>query len=198
MGRMKREVGTEAFDLCFGGKVSEEVCKQDSVWVCVCAYMLVIRVRVYIHKLERTHNQRPDPGSQSASVADKLQGLAGTSGAQVALSIQDPAHWSVVWVGAGANSWTLALSAPHQGGGRRVEVGGDRLATSGAIHRPYWICTIPAHSVVPLPPQGRLRLMTRKQSVQHIYYNCLRNNNYSFYSNCPWQVTAGGRHSPRS
>lgn len=81
-----REVGTEAFDLCFGGKVCEEVC------VCVCAYMPVIRVRVYIHKLERTHNQRTDPGSQSASVADKLQGLAGTSGAQVALSIQDPAH----------------------------------------------------------------------------------------------------------
>lgn len=83
-----REVRTEAFDLCFGSEVCEEVCEQDSV----CAYMPVIRVRAYIHQLERTHNRRTDPGSQSASVADKLQGLAGTSGAQVALSIQDLAH----------------------------------------------------------------------------------------------------------
>lgn len=46
-------------------------------------------------------------------MADKLQGLAGTSGAQVALSIQDQAqaHWSVLWAIAGANSWTLTLSA---------------------------------------------------------------------------------------
>lgn len=85
-----REVGTEVCDLCFGVKCARK-CMNGKV--CVCVYACE-RVRVCVHKHEpacstenRTREQIP-----AASVADKLQGLAGTSGAQVALSIQDQAH----------------------------------------------------------------------------------------------------------
>lgn len=87
-----REVGTELCDLCFGVKCARK-CVNRKVCVCVCVYACE-RVRVCVHKHEpvcstetRTREQIP-----AASVADKLQGLAGTSGAQVALSIQDRAH----------------------------------------------------------------------------------------------------------
>lgn len=90
--------------LVFWTKVCEEVREQERMWGSESA-----RPQAWACSTEnRTKERIP-----AASVADKLQGLAGTSGAQVALSIQDRAHWSVVWAGAGANSWTLALSAPH-------------------------------------------------------------------------------------
>lgn len=98
------------------------MCVQESLCVCEREWEWVTSISLSARQKNCTRQQIP-----AASVADKLQGLAGTSGAQVALSIQDRAHWSVVWAGAGANSWTLALSAPHQGGGRKAEAG-ERLA----------------------------------------------------------------------
>lgn len=85
-----REVGTEVCDLCFGVKCARKCVNRK---VCVCVYACE-RVRVCVHKHEpvcptENHTREQIP---AASVADKLQGLAGTSGAQVALSIQDRAH----------------------------------------------------------------------------------------------------------
>lgn len=91
-GRMIREVGTQVCDWWFGVKCVRK-CVYRKVYVGILCYVCET-VRVYFHQHKpvcstenRTRQQIP-----AASVADKLQGLAGTSGAQVALSIQDRAH----------------------------------------------------------------------------------------------------------
>lgn len=105
--RMMREAGPGVCDQWVWGKACQANRK-------VCVSVSVPEYKPVCWTEGDTREEIP-----AASVADKLQGLAGTSGAQVALSIRDQAHWSVVCTGAGANSWTLALSAPHHD-----EVGG--------------------------------------------------------------------------
>ncbi|CAB1429249.1 unnamed protein product [Pleuronectes platessa] len=96
--------------------------------------------KVELDKKENRSRQR----IQAASVADELHGLAGTSGAQ----------------GAGANSWTLALSAPRLGGRRRAEglripviMPDTRPEAPSAPHYPSLISTSPATSL-PYPCTG--------------------------------------------
>lgn len=70
------------------GKVRGSVCTEK---VCVCVSESE-SVCVHQHKPVCSTENRTRQQIPAASVADKLQGLAGTSGAQVALSIQDRAH----------------------------------------------------------------------------------------------------------
>ncbi len=173
--RMMREVGIEVCDWWFRLEWAGK-CVYRKVCVCACVWE---RVRVCVHKHKpvcsaenRTRQQIP-----AASVADKLQGLAGTSGAQVALSIQDRAHWSVVWAGAGANSWTLALSAPHEGGGRRAEVG-ERLAGYKWRHPQTLLdLRLRAYQTAyqlssPISTAWLIEAHQKRQPVQRIYYKC--------------------------
>lgn len=74
-----RELGTE---VCF------EVVRKWATRKDACIRVRKARARRCL--LDRQPSCRTDP--PAASVADKLHGLAGTSGAQVALSIQDWAH----------------------------------------------------------------------------------------------------------
>ena len=153
----KVELDKKGRDVC----VCVCVCEGDSVRGAVCkGECMFVRVRVHKHQPVCSTENRSRQHMQAASVADELHGLAGTSGAQVALSIQDRAHWSVVWQGAGANSWTLALSAPRWGGRRRAEVG-KRLTDYGWRHPQTLLdlraqrCTC-TNSIDSLPQHGRL------------------------------------------